>query len=628
MNRILVIGGKDTDLARLIQRSCPDAEWQSPDIASFDKDRYGALCLLGGDLDAPLLLSPSLRVCVEEFRATGKPVFSEFLHSIGGSYIDTVITTTHHRMVYAAGEIPFDGLCDGDVLDDRNNTCINYCFRPKNGARPLLSLQDYICAHDHIDMDAETFDKGIWALWMLDRTLVCSFRLCNFRRARLAPRRYFEALITGILSYLAGEHIPPDFEAPVCTYRQATVKTATDTDTAVQRALSWFQNASVLKNGGRDGAHEGFTHHILAQNGMQKRINDIRTDCTCEVGGAYLFHANLTGNTESRKIAESLFKFCYDWMQIKDGAHRGMLRWSEIAWETCYGDDVARAVLPLLLQQYFGTRVPYFENICAALDYLIDTTGPEGLRVSRTDCCRLTPEKRAEITSPGVGIPCAHHNAYYHATLLLAYRAGAPKRFLEVGEKGLSSIMSLYPNTLRETSETEECCRLILPLAILYDVTGKQEHYDWLCRVCDDLESRRHEAGAYPEWDTGYQAKCSRNHTGECALLANNGDPVVDLLYSNNWLPLGFSLAYLVTGETRFHRLWEGIASFLLSCQIHSEDTLLDGAWARAFDLKHWECHGVPHDIGWAPCCIETGWTMGEILMGLQFMHVAEEKHK
>jgi len=272
--------------------------------------------------------------------------------------------------------------------------------------------------------------------------------------------------------------------------------------------------------------------------------------------------------------------------------------------------------------------VPYFDEIKAGLTYLMDTTGEDGLRVSRTDWCRLDDNKRAELKKAGVGIPCAHHNAYYLAMLLLAYRAGADKRFLEVGEKGLCSIMATYPNTLRETSETEENCRLVLPLSILCEVTGKAEYRKWLDTVLENLALRRHTRGGYAEWDTGYQAKCARNHTGECALLANNGDPVADLLYSNNWLPLAFAHAYLTTGEERFRALWCDIASFLLSCQIHSEDTLLDGAWSRAFDMKHGEAHGVPHDVGWAPCCIETGWTMGQILMGLQFMHLAKKKHK
>ena len=165
---------------------------------------------------------------------------------------------------------------------------------------------------------------------------------------------------------------------------------------------------------------------------------------------------------------------------------------------------------------------------------------------------------------------------------------------------------------------------MIFPLAVLYEITKEPLHLEWLCRVTTDLERLRHASGGYAEWDTGYRAACSRNHTGECALLANNGDAVCDLLYSNNWLPLGFAYAYLATGDKHFYELWCGIASFLISCQIHSEDKNLDGAWTRAFDMERWESYGVPHDVGWAPCCIETGWTMGEILMGLQFMQVAQ----
>ena len=146
--------------------------------------------------------------------------------------------------------------------------------------------------------------------------------------------------------------------------------------------------------------------------------------------------------------------------------------------------------------------------------------------------------------------------------------------------------------------------------------------------MVDDLQKFRHSSGGYAEWDTGYKAFCSRNHKGECALLANNGDPVADLLYSNNWLPLGFAYAYLITGEERFYALWKDTASFILSAQMHSEDKLLDGAWARAFDLERLENNGIPYDIGWGPYCIESGWTVGEILMGLQFMQLAVQKVK
>ena len=61
---------------------------------------------------------------------------------------------------------------------------------------------------------------------------------------------------------------------------------------------------------------------------------------------------------------------------------------------------------------------------------------------------------------------------------------------------------------------------------------------------------------------------------------------------------------------------------------MHSDDISLHGSWSRGFDVERWEIYGVPHDIGWSPCCVETGWTMGEILMGMQFMKWAETKLK
>ena len=234
----------------------------------------------------------------------------------------------------------------------------------------------------------------------------------------------------------------------------------------------------------------------------------------------------------------------------------------------------------------------------------------------------------AQLKQAGVGVPSAHYNAYYHAVLLLAARAGGSSRYAEVAERGLASLMTLYPNTRRETSETEEMCRLVLPLALLYEHTRKAEHYEWLCRVVGDLEKVAHPSGGCAEWDTGYTAVCARNDRGECALLANNGDPVADLLYSNNWLPLGLSYAYFVTGEQRFHDKWCDTARFMVAAQLQSDDALLDGAWTRAMDMNRMESYGVPHDVGWAPCCIETGWTVGEILMGLQFMQIAEAKWK
>ena len=624
MNRILLITEKESDFSNLLQKSCDGVTVMTPDVRFFDIDAYDALCVLGGNTDDGIVLNAPLRVCVEKFRAMGKPIFCEFVQSISSAYIAGVVHTTHHRMAFDGRDFSVEGLTAGDVLDGHENDCIKFVFIPKS-AYPILTYHSYICAHSHIEMSEEEYRKGICAMWREGELLACAFRLCNFRRARLAPRKSFEALVAAIVRFLAGENVTVDFQTPVCNYERKTVRHTADVMQAVQRGMDWFFNAQMLVDNGRGGVREGLSHLISAKDGVQKRTSlAVRADCTGEVAGALMLSGILSNDDKTRLIGEEMFDFVFDYLQVKDGEHRGMLRWTETAWETCYQDDVARAVLAPLLRQHFDGTVPHFDDICAALDFLVSTTSPEGVRVARTDLSTINA-KREKIMSPGGGLPSAHYNAYYHAVLLLAYRAGGDKRYLEVAERGLGHLMSLYPETRREQSETEENCRLLFPLAVLYEITGKKEHYEWLCRVMSFLDEHRDACGAVPEWDTGHKAACARNHTGECALLANNGDPVVDLLYSNNWLPLGYAYAYLATGEKRFYEAWCEIASFLLSCQIHSEDKLLDGAWTRAFDLENWESNGVPHDVGWAPCCVETGWTMGEILMGLQFMRQVEK---
>ena len=619
MSRLLLITEEESDLSLLLRKAFDEVTVVSPRARAVDVSGYDALCVLGGNTDEGVVLNPPLRVCVEQFRAEGKPMFCEFVRSVASSRLSAVVSTIHHRMVFADKAFSVPGLTTGDVLDGHENAYIKYNYRPD--VYPILSCHEYICAHDHIDMSEEEYQKGIPALWQEDNLLVCAFRLCNFRRARLAPRRSFEALVAAIVRYLAGEKTEVVFEAPICRYEKHRVEQVADTRAAVARGLAWFENAEVLNDGGKDGVQEGFAHHISAKNGAQKRATNLRADCTGEVAGAFLLDSLLTGKDSSRAIAEDAFRFVFDYFQVKEGYCKGMLRWTEIAWEECYADDVARAILGLLLRQHFDGVTPHFEEICETLDFLADSTNLDGIRAAVTQIRTLDKEK---LASGRTVKPCAHFNSYYHAVLLLAYRAGGDKRYLEIAERGLGCLMAFYPDTLRETSETEENCRLLFPLAVLYEITGKKEHYDWLCRIMDYLDAHRHVSGAIPEWDTGYQANCARNHTGECALLANNGDPVADLLYSNNWLPLGFAYAYLATGEERFRKAWCDTASFLLSCQTVSEDKLLHGVWMRAFDIEAWEVYGVPHDAGWAPCCIETGWTVGEILMGLQFMERVE----
>lgn len=623
MNKILVITDHDSDLLDLFKKSGLDVTvmpvncYTPPSVADFD-----ALAVLGGCGNSPLIPSPPCHLILEKMHEEGKPIFCEFVGSILATRERGRDSTERQRMVYKASGFSTDDISDGDLFDGQSNECLRYAPLGKT-SQPILSYVEPICAHSHLDVSDEDHKAGKWALWWFDDTmLISSIRMSNFHKARFAPSEKWRALVTSIVEFLAGERVELSFPAPVVTHKKTTVKATADTSETVARGIEWIKHSGLLKDGGKLGFDEGYSNKIDAKNGIQAMRKNVRADCTGEIGGALLFDGVINKNRESEAIARELLDFNLCYMQVKNGEHKGMIRWSELAWETCYQDDVARAILPALLMQYVDGGTPYIGEICDALDYMLKDTAPNGLRPACTEIC-TTPTDENARRAP-IGRPCAHFNAYYHAALLLAYRITGKDEYREVATAGLTTIMSAYPNTVRETSETEEMARLIFPLAVLYGITKNDEHKEWLERVATDLEKHRHPSGGYAEWDTGYTAACARNHKGECALLAENGDPVADLLYTNNWLPLGFAYAYMVTGNAVYYERWASVASFLASAQMYSDLPHLDGAWARAFDLDRCENFGIPYDAGWGPYCIESGWTVGEILMGLMFMSIAK----
>ena len=592
------------------------------EAAHCDLSAYDAFCVLGFGkrMDA------RVHHALEQAAEAGKHVFIEATGSFHGIYSADPCDTTRSRLIYVEPKdgdgIP--GLTTGDLLDDQSNNMM----RPWNqvsGYKPLLVYKTHIIAHAHLNATPEEILEGSQCgLWMIgDSIMMTSFHLHNFNRARFAPRHAWEKLIRHIARWLTGSE-PARMPEPVVQY--GTREDLTDPETfetcrsqAIQRGIDWLKNYIV--DDGLGGVREGL-RHCIDPEGNQARLLAIRNDCSGETAGALKLYAHLYGDADARRIAENIDSYTYGPMVVKGGLFDGFMRWSDDAWQVCYQDDVARCILGGLYDCVFLGNHALFPEICRVLDFLVRTTARDGCRVARTDMYHMNEHSFAELTSAEHGCRSAHYNAYYLGALLLAYKHGKNPAYLEVGRRGLESLMEIYPDTQREQSETEEMCRLVLPLAILYDVTREPTHRDMLYRVVNDLEQHKHPSGGYYEWDTGYKAACSRESAYECSLLTENGDPVADMLYSTNWLPMGFAYAYYATGDEWFERLWRDVIGFCMKSQVICSDPMLNGAWCRAFDMDLWEAYACPHDVGWAACACETGWTIAEILMGMMFMDI------
>ena len=617
--KCLIIADKESDFSRLLQYySCTE-------IMSFEQARhaelegYDSIALLGGTYEKAITPHVDLRLKLEAFAESKKPLFLEWCKSFGYFYKSDEKADVAERMIYMGENQP--DLHYGDLLDDQSNTLFLPTGVP-SGARPLLYCNGRSMKHDHVDKDSgllESPTPETWTLWYYNEfVLVCSFRFCDFIKARFAPFKRWQEIAKLIVRHLGlGEELPP-----VKPYY--SLGGEGNVEKAFQRGMQWFENSNIYIDNGKSGVYEGLSH-CIKPDGVQEKADSVRADCSSEVGGACFFDWLLYQKKESLEKYQNLTSFCYDKLQIKTGLFKGMIRWSTEAWGVCYQDDVARVLLPTLLSMKLTGDRTRLGEVEEALDFLISTTGTDGLRISRTDCVDFTEEKMKELKSKPAEFWCAHHNAFYHAVLLLAYQINGRQIYLDTAVKGLTSLMKVFPDTIREHSETQELCRLILPLACLYETTKEQIHQEWLYIVTERLEQYRHPSGGYVEWDTGYKANRSHTSDTESSLLADNGDEISDLLYSCNWLPLAFSYAYLATGDKYFWDKWKNISCFMASSQIISEDESLNGAWARAVDLKRMEIYGMPHDVGWGPFCVESGWTVAEILMGLGLGMVIEK---
>ncbi|MEK0312319.1 hypothetical protein [Cohnella sp. 56] len=618
--RIAVITGGESDFLSIIEKaSVPFQTIKPEEVDRHELDSFDSLLILGGYREQPIVFGPRERVKLEAFIRSGKRVFSEYCQSIGDIYCDSPESTRFEKLAFCAEEGDFGSLARGDLLDDQCNTRLKpYDF----SGLPKKAILRYVRtrAHSNADLDSEQLDDfSNMALWfdLPSNLLICNFRISNFVKARFSPAGRWQSIAQFILGWSCGQELDVGSLPPVYRLNQFDSALPCDAQVhaCVERAISWFTNANMLVDDGKNGVMEGLATEIYP-DGSQRVLAGVRNDCTAETALVFYMNYLRSGEVRNLEISDNLLSLCFDAFQCKEEGHlKGMLRWTQTGWGVCYQDDAARVLIPQLLKNLYSGSVDYAEECVEALRFLVRSTGTDGTRVWRTDNGNLTEQRMRELGSTPARYPSAHYNAYYLGALLLAYKVTGLEEFKEAGVRGMETMMAAYPHTIREHSETQEMCRLILPLSWLYWVTGEQRHKDWLYRVSGDLTKFKHASGGYLEWDTGYAAEIKEG--AESSLLANNGDPVVDMLYSLNWLPMGFAQAFLVTKDPYFRELWEEIARFFIAVQIRSGDKMIDGTWTRALDVELMEVNGLVADAGWGPWAIESGWTVAEIASGL-----------
>ena len=627
--QIAVVAEKENDILNILKQ-VPEIEvtvFHPDGLASHDLSPYEAFILLGGTRETACLFNCADRPAIEAEIAKGKRVFAEFYGSIGPyQYFLDNQSTRYSRMIYVNPDNMVDGLDFGDILEEQCNVYTPK-HAPTKNRKSILITQKHICAHDHVlPTQEEIQPENVQTLWLeQDNLMICTFRMCNFIRACFAPKKKWRKLVEFILSWVTGVTVDssciPDYYTQ--GHYQETEPFELQAEHTVSRAMKWFDEAGILLEEGKRGMLEGFGTEIYP-DGTRRRTLNIRDDCMGEVGMMYAMDYVKNRTERSKQIAGNLFSYCYDYMQCKEkGPFHGMVGWTDSAWGVCYTHDTARLIVGELLQNlYLGTDT-HMQEIQDALDYLIRTSGSDGLRARRLDNVNLDEEKIRQIHSSPCDDP-EPGDAYFFMALLIFYKITGLERYREAGVRGFESFLKIYPSYKGNIYTTSRLTGTVGPLAWLYYTTKDPRHKKVLYDTVNELKTVRHSKGGYLEWV--FNGEVPKPNVGdEGSMLVENGNPIVDNLYVVNWLPLGFIQAYFCTGDPYFYDLWKDITKYFIHMQIYSHDPLIDGTWPRSSDMEKTEVYAIPNDIGWGPWSIESGWTMGPVCAGILIGLCAEK---
>ena len=491
--------------------------------------------------------------------------------------------------------------------------------------------------------------------------LVATTNLSQFISGRYAPRQAWGHVWEAILHYLQpNEEIPTLTWQPVINAFYGKDERLPDDyqKESIQRGIEWYINARMLvpasyedtlqkmiDSGNErlpwsasipagDGSHGAFeaVMSIIDEQGNQPIGIIKRGDCISETAMAFASAGTLLEDEGYLNVAENLLDFYLlhssaTQNEYGDPYHSayGLIPWgiSNAAWyKASYGDDNARVLLSALTTAALTDTDRWDETLMRSLVALLRTTGKNGFRGSRINLQDFEKNGWQHYYQRDIINMAPHFEAYLWACFLWAYDQTGDPLFLERTEQAIKTTLENYPDGWTWTNGiAQEKARMILPLAWLVRIKDTPENKAMLYTVLNDLLALQYETGAIREefgnLEKGKYPPPQSNEaygTNEASLIAENGDPVSDLLYTTNFAFLGLHEAAYATNDPRIKAAADQLAVFLCRIQVKSEDhPEIHGGWMRAFDFDRHEHWGSNADHGWGAWAIESGWTQGWI---------------
>lgn len=429
------------------------------------------------------------------------------------------------------------------------------------------------------------------------------------------------------VTYEKYEKLPVDFQRKsikkgVDWYKHAKMLVAESSSDSLQQMINsgtqrieW--NKNIPLGDGSNGSLECIISDIN-ENGSQPIGIIVRGDCVSETAMAFAASGSLFQDKESSIVAQNLLdNYLFNSIATRNeygdpqhGAY-GLIPWgiSNHDWyKASYGDDNARFVISALITSALLKTDRWDEKLMRSLLALLRTTGKNGFRGERIDLANFEQNGWEYYFQRDIINLSPHFEAYLWACFLWAYNQTGDDLFLERAENGIINLMKNYPDKLKWTNGlAQEKARMLLPLSWLVKVKNKPKNVKMLRIVVDDIIKLQDTSGAIREElgsiEMGRYPPPQSNEaygTNEASLIAKNGDPVSDLLYTTNFAFLGLHEASYVLEDPEIKKAVDLLAEFLCRIQAKSDKhPEINGGWMRAFDYEKFEHWGSNADAGW-----------------------------
>lgn len=493
-----------------------------------------------------------------------------------------------------------------------------------------------------------------------DNVLVAAAYMSNFKNARYGPsaswQLFWESICSWLLNteihlsawesdprpaYSASEALPPDARITAIlhgaawiyrgnflvhpSWREVVLKYQGD-------GLNPFGppvGADKLAGDGCAGVLEGHASRIY-QDGSQQYRYWMRCDVQGEVAFLLASAGKQLQNRNYLQTSGHLLDYMFYTAPFRQGLRAkkgspvyGLLGWSETHPYVFYGDDNARAVLGAIGASAMLDDDRWASFIADNILANFRTSSQEGFEGGRLEEEDILKNGWRFYQSRSYINPHPHFESWMWACYLWLYHQTGYAPLLEKTKRAMAITMNHYPDKWKWTNGIQqERARMILPLAWLVRVDDTPEHRAWLDRVVTDLLKKQQPGGAIQEeLGTPGLGLCeevkSNSEYGahEAPLIAKNGDPVADMLYTCNFAYFALNEAAHATGNNSYFEAVARLSDFLTRIQVKSSaHPDLDGAWFRAFDYNRWDYWASNADNGWGAWCTLTGWIQSWIV--------------